>query len=712
MDAGLRAGARVPQTDDKRVSIDADDIGGIVASSNGPEAGVWVIAETAELGTKFRKIVITNGRGQYLLPDLPKANYKVWVRGYGLVDSAPVDAMPGRNLVLAAVVAPNARAAAQYYPASYWVSLLNAPPQSAFPMTVSGTHPTVIPTQAEWLYGVKNCWGCHQLGNKPTREIPASLGNFKTSGQAWERFISSGQLGQHMIRLLNVLGHDEGLALFSDWIDRIAQGELPPAPPRPQGLDRNVVVTVWDWADRGAFLHALISTDRRNPSVNAYGPVYGDDWFAGSVPFVDPVKNAKAAIPIPLPNEEDRKRLPSWAPQTQSEPSMFFGDELVWNAPLNPGSMAMDEKGRVWLNVQNRSDLPGYCKTGSNNPYAQYSPRDSGGKGVDVYDPKTHKFEFVDLCVTAERLAFSEDNKEKDPTLFLAVKEGGIAWIDTRVWDETHDSEKSQGWCPAIIDYNRDGKIGTYTKVPEPLDPARDRAISSPGGDGVAYNPVDGSVWYSALNPRPGRLIRMVKGANPPSTCNAEVYEVPYDPKGSGMGGSHPRGIDIDTKGIVWTPLAGEGILASFDRGKCKVLIGEAATTGRHCPEGWAFHPIPGVAFKTQPDVKADFHYSMWLDRFNALGLGENVPIVDGSDSDSLLAFLPGSKQWVRLQVPYPMGFSSHFFDGRIDDAKAGWKGRGVWAANQTTGSQLTEGGKNTPSQLAHFQIRPSALAK
>ncbi len=694
-----------------RVPVDADDIAGVVTSSNGAEAGVWVIAETADLGTKLRKIVITNERGQYLLPDLPKANYKVWVRGYGLVDSAPVDGKPGTNLALAAVVAPNPRAAAQYYPASYWVSLLNVPPKSAFPMTVSATPAAVIPTQADWVYSVKNCWGCHELGNEPTREIPASLGKFQNSAEAWNRFISSGQLGSHMTRLLSGLGHDEGPALFADWVERIAQGELPPVPPRPQGIDRNVVVTVWDWDERASFLHALISTDRRNPSVNAYGPVYGDDWFAGSLPVVDPVKNTKAAIPIPLPNEDDRKRLASWAPQKQAFPSIYFGDELVWNAPLNPGSLAMDAKGRVWLNVQNSADEPAYCKAGSGNPYAEYSPRQSVGKGVDVYDPKTRKFEFVDLCVTAERLVFSE-NAGNDQTLYMAIKEGGLAWIDTRVWDETHDSEKSQGWCPAVIDYNRDGKIGAYTAAPEPLDPARDRAISSPGGDGVAYDPVDGSVWYTALNPRPGRLVRMVKGANPPATCNAEVYEVPYDAKGSGNGGSHPRGIDVDTNGIVWTPLAGEGVLASFDRSKCKMLVDEAATTGRHCREGWAFYPIPGPAFKTQPDVKADFHYSMWLDRFNALGLGKNIPMVDGSDSDSLLAFIPGNKQWVRLQVPYPMGFSSHFFDGRIDDAKAGWKGRGVWAANQTTGSQLTEGGKDMPSQLAHFQIRPDPLAK
>ncbi|MGA2719630.1 MAG: carboxypeptidase-like regulatory domain-containing protein, partial [Candidatus Acidiferrales bacterium] len=148
------------------VAIDADDIGGVVTSSNGAEAGVWVIAETADLGTKFREIVITNDRGQYLLPDLPKANYKVWVRGYGLVDSTPVNAAPGQELALAAVVAGTPRAAAEYYPASYWVSLLNVPSKSAFPMALSGSPSAVIPTQADWLYAVKNCWGCHELGNK------------------------------------------------------------------------------------------------------------------------------------------------------------------------------------------------------------------------------------------------------------------------------------------------------------------------------------------------------------------------------------------------------------------------------------------------------------------------------------------------------------------------------------------------------------------
>src|SRR5438105_350790 len=106
------------------IRIDTDDIGGVVSSAKGPEAGVWVIAETKDLPTGFRKIVVTDDRGRYVVPDLPKASYSLWVRGYGLMDSKPVKATPGTKLNLKAVVAPSKIAAAQYYPASYWSSML------------------------------------------------------------------------------------------------------------------------------------------------------------------------------------------------------------------------------------------------------------------------------------------------------------------------------------------------------------------------------------------------------------------------------------------------------------------------------------------------------------------------------------------------------------------------------------------------------------
>jgi len=100
------------------VRIDNDDIGGVVTSANGLEAGVWVIAETTDLPTKYAKIVVTDDQGRYVLPDLPKATYNVWTRGYGLVDSPKVKATPGKILNLKAVVAPTPAAAAEYYPAT------------------------------------------------------------------------------------------------------------------------------------------------------------------------------------------------------------------------------------------------------------------------------------------------------------------------------------------------------------------------------------------------------------------------------------------------------------------------------------------------------------------------------------------------------------------------------------------------------------------
>src|SRR5947207_2800584 len=96
-------GAR--QAGGNAVAIDNDDIGGVVTSTKGPEAGVWVVAETKELPTGFSRIVVTDDRGRYVVPDLPKATYQVFVRGYGLVDSAKVPAAPGKQLNLTAVVA-------------------------------------------------------------------------------------------------------------------------------------------------------------------------------------------------------------------------------------------------------------------------------------------------------------------------------------------------------------------------------------------------------------------------------------------------------------------------------------------------------------------------------------------------------------------------------------------------------------------------------
>src|SRR6266566_1914566 len=158
------------------VTVGSAEIGGTVMSAAGPEAGVWVIAETTDLPTKFAKIVVTDDSGRFMIPELPKAKYKVWVRGYGLVDSPKVDGEPGQTLNLRATPAPSAAAAAEYYPAAYWYAMMRFPDKGEFPGTGDAGNriPTSMRSQHQWLDSIKTngCWGCHALGTKATRTVP------------------------------------------------------------------------------------------------------------------------------------------------------------------------------------------------------------------------------------------------------------------------------------------------------------------------------------------------------------------------------------------------------------------------------------------------------------------------------------------------------------------------------------------------------------
>jgi len=746
MEAVPRETMAAAQAEASRVAVNADDIGGVVTGARTPEAGVWVIAETMDLPTKFRKIVVTDDAGRYLLPELPKANYKVWVRGYGLVDSKPVRTTPGKTLALTAVIAPNAQAAAQYYPGDYWYSLVKIPPKSAFPMKVrvgegpTGHNPTSqeaaeervnlearknkdaeIESQAEWDWLLKRgCEVCHQMGNKATRDLEPSLGTFDSPSLAWERRMMSGQVGPQMTSALNNFGHDRGLAMFADWSSRIAVGEVPPAPPRPQGIERNVVITLWEADTDRAFIHDVVSTDDRNPTVNAYGPVYATSFSAGAITILDPIKATKSMVHIPLHNENDRKLLSPHSPQSVAAPSPYWGNEIIWNDPVTPAAPHIDSSGRLWFHTQTRADLPAYCQEGSRNRFAKNFPLPPGAsRGSAIYYPSTGKFELIDTCVSQGHMIFAND---KDQTAYFGNVSGVrgmgvIGWVKGRVWDETHDAEKSQGWCPAIIDYNGDGKIGAYTKPNEPPNPKLDRAVGGAPGYGIAVNPVDGSVWTasgvnSATAEVPGRIIRMVPGADPPATCMTEVYEPPFDnPKVPGVEAYGTLGIEIATNGVVWVALAGSNDLASFDRRKCKGPLSGPTATGQHCPEGWTLYPVPGPKFKGS-NVLADSFYHNWVDRYDTFGLGKNVPIVTGTGSDSLIAFLPETKKFITLRVPYPLDFYTRRVDGRIDDPKAGWKGRGLWAGNEERVVWHVEGGKGNTTSVAHFQLRPDPLAK
>ena len=687
----------------------ANYISGTVSGPNGTEAGVWVIAETRDLPTRYAKIVVTDDRGGYVIPELPNANYDVWVRGYGLVDSPKKRGRPGTTMNHTAVIAPNPKAAAEYYPAGYWYSLMKVPAESEFPGTGpegNGLNP-MFKSQADYVRMLKNnsCLGCHQMGSKGTRELLPTLGTFASSVKAWEQRLQSGQAGGAMFGQVQATG-PRTMQMFADWTDRIAAGEVPPAPPRPQGIERNVVITMWDWADPKAYLHDLVSTDRRNPTVNAKGPLYGVlEASADYLPVLDPKTHTVSRVPVTLRDPS----TPPASPQQVVGPSPYWGTEAIWTSRANVHNPMFDENGRVWITSRVRPpNNPDFCKAGSSHPSARLFPLNNAGRHLAVYDPKTKEMKHVSTCFGTHHLMFAEDANR---TLWTSGGGPVVGWLNTKMWDETGDEEKAQGWTALIMDINGNGRRDAYVEPNAPLDPARDKRIQPGqyGGGPYALAPApDGTIWGTMFG-FPGAVFRLTPGANPPETALTEVFELPTK-DGKPVLGFSPRGGDVDRNGVYWAALA-SGHMASFDRRKCKGPLNGPDATGQHCPEGWSFYaePLPQLGNVTSPGSGEGSYYT-WVDQFNTLGLGENVPINTGNQSEGLLVLKDG--KFVTLRVPYPMGFYTKWLDGRIDDPTAGWKGRGLWATISTRAPFHMEGGKGTTSKVYHFQLRPDPLAR
>jgi hypothetical protein len=691
------------QNPDEAVRIDDDDIGGVVTSAHGPEAGVWVIAETTDLPATFAKIVVTDEQGRYVMPDLPKANYNVWVRGYGLVDSPKVQTAPGKILNLTAVVAPNAAAAAEYYPAIYWYAMLKVPDKSEFPGTgpQGNGMPVALKSQAQWLDVVKTngCYTCHQLGNKATRTIPKELGDFKNSEEAWARRIQSGQAMTQMVNAIGRLDAPRAFKLFADWTDRIAAGELPSSQPsRPQGVERNVVITLWDWAGPKDYLHDEVSTDKRNPTVNANGLIYGaTEESTDLFPVLDPVnhKTTQVKMLVRDPNTPSSKQNPM-------APSPYWGEEPIWDSQTSMHNPMLDEKGRVWFTSRVRPPAnPDFCKKGSEHPSAKQFPIEQSNRHLSMYDPKTGKITLISTCFPTHHLVFAEDANNTLWTSAGGPQSSVIGWLNRKMFEETGDEAKSQGWTALVLDTNGNGKRDDYVEPDQPVDPTKDKRVVA-GFYGIAVSPVDGTVWGTVLG-FPGYVIRLNPGPNPPETALAEVFEPP-------LPGYGPRGMDIDRSGVAWTPLS-SGHMASFDRRKCKGPLNGPEATGKHCPEGWTLYPFPGPQLQNVTDSgSAEATYYTWVDQHDTFGLGKDVPIATGNANEALLALVDG--KFVSLRLPYPMGFYTKWMDGRIDDPSAGWKGKGLWATYSTRAPFHIEGGKGTTSKVVKFQLRPDPLAR
>ena len=320
----------------------------------------------------------------------------MWVRGYGLVDSKPQPLKPSTTQVTLRVnPAKTPQEAAKVYPGDYWLSMLEPPAPSMFPGTGAqgnGVGPA-MQSQSHWINSLKSdCNFCHQLGNQLTRSVDHVLKakpELKTHAEAWEWRLGTGVRGNSMYGVLTNQGPSSALKVYSDWTERIAKGEVPATtPPRPTGIERNLVLTLWDVGDDHSFMHDLASTDKNRPTVNANGPVYAVSAGHGSLVVLDPKTNSTDEIEIPT--RAPRAEVPSRFPRP-NRPSLWWGDTHLWaNPPFNPAdphNPMLDSKGRVWLTSKIRPNAdPAWCYDPANK-FAAWFPLRNSGRQASFFDP-------------------------------------------------------------------------------------------------------------------------------------------------------------------------------------------------------------------------------------------------------------------------------------------------------------------------------------
>ena len=356
-----------------------------------------------------------------------------------------------------------------------------------------------------------------------------------------------------------------------------------------------------------------------------------------------------------------------------------------------------DKQGRLWIAATVRGmDNPAFCKKGSDHPSAKVFPLERSARQVAMLDPKTMKYTFVDTCFGTHHPQFGYDAND---TLWFSGTGPVAGWVNTKMFDETGDAAKSQGWSPFILDTNGNGKRDDYVEPNQPVDPAKDKRIvprlrslcRDAASDGrldlVHRRRVRRCTGVPALRSGDRTVGNL-------STCRRTGYGI--------------RGGDIDKNGVVWGS-ASNGSLVSFDRRKCKGPLNGPKATGDHCPEGWTFYRYPGPGFEGE-QTSAEASYYTWVDQHNTLGLGENIPMSTANLNDGFVALKDG--KMVMIRIPYPMGFYAKGFDGRIDDPNAGWKGRGLWSTNGDRTPWLMEGGKGSKPRAVHIQLRPDPLAR
>ena len=490
------------------------------------------------------------------------------------------------------------------------------------------------------------------------------------------------------------------LKYFGDWTDRVAKGELPPAkPPRPQGVERNIVVTTWDWGTEKQYLHDLISSDKRNPTVNAYGPLYGSTEYATDhLPVLDP-KTGEGHLHHAAGGRR-RARSASGPAMRRSKSRWRLRPIGAWSRSGTPSSTitttCSTAKGRVWMTGTNHAPgTPAFCRKGSDNPYAKAFPIDNNERQLAMFDPKTQKFTFIDTCFGTHHLQFGFD---KDNTLWTSGGGPVAGWLDTKVFDETGERRKG-------------ARLGAVRARHQRQRQARRLHRAGPA-DGSEQGHADRRLGHLRGDAEPGRRLDLVHGQRLRRPRRRGAVRSQDQALGSLL---HPDAGLRSARRRYRLQGRGLGVARQRPSRQLRPLASaRARSTDRRRPaiiarKAGRSTNIRARASQGIGDNSAEASYYTWVDQHNAVGLGNDVPISTANENDGFAALVNG--KMVSLRIPYPIGFYAKGLDARIDDPNAGWKGRGLWSSEGDRTPWLKEGGKGMTPMVVHIQVRPDPLA-
>ena len=554
---------------------------------DGPEAGVWVIAETTDLPTRMIKSVVTDDQGRYVIPDLPKANYEVWARGYGLVDSRQDH--------------ERARQDRQHHRRA---ARRTRPPRPSIIRRSTGMRCSRFRTRACSPAPGRTATACHRdedpgavarpgqdqrlLWLPPARQQgdahhPEGTRHLQELGRGLGAAhpVRPGD-GQHGRRASAAQDTKHAIANFANWTDRIAAGELPFAKPRaaarrraqhrrhPVGLGRSQGLSARPGLDRQAQAdRQCLWQDLRRHRGRARNTSRCS------------IRRTIAPTTVKMP-----VRDPKW-PSTKSDtmaPSPYWGDEAIWDSQTSTHNPMMDEKGDVWFTSRvGKPDQPGLLQAGIGPSFGEGVPdQGSPTRHLAVYDPKTGKTKLIRTCFSTHHLVFAEDANN---TLWISAggaAQGVIGWLNRKMYEETGDEAEGPGLDPDRHRHQRQRQARRLCRA-EPAGRSRPRTSASTPASMVSASTRPTARSGARCWAIPGYIVRVDPGSDPSKTALAEIYEPPSP-------GYGPRGFDIDRNGVAYVPLS-SGHMGAFDRRKCKgPLNGPQAAEGKLCPEGWTLY--------------------------------------------------------------------------------------------------------------------------